>query len=150
MRYCARCLYPENARPTIIFDEEGVCSGCRYHESRSKQLEINWDEREAMFKQIIEEAKRMAKERGNSHDCIVPVSGGKDSHYQVWLLKEKYGMNPLLVTFNHAFNTPAGNRNLYNLVEKSGCDLVRYTSGLDSARRIARYMLETVGDITWH
>lgn len=150
MKYCARCLYPENARPTIIFDEEGVCSGCRYHESRSKQLDINWEEREAIFVQILDEAKRMAKERGNSHDCIVPVSGGKDSHYQVWLLKEKYGMNPLLVTFNHAFNTAAGNRNLYNLVEKSGCDFVRYTAGLDSVRRISRYMLEMVGDLTWH
>lgn len=149
MKYCARCLYPENAKPTIIFDEEGVCSGCRYHESRQK-LEINWDERLQMFEQILDEAKRMARQRGNSHDCIVPVSGGKDSHYQVWLLKEKYGMNPLLVTFNHAFNTPAGNRNLYNLVEKSGCDFVRYTAGLDSVRRISRYMLETVGDLTWH
>lgn len=149
MKYCARCMYPENARPTIIFDDEGVCSGCRYHESR-KKLEIDWDERVKMFEQILEEAKRMAKERGNSHDCIVPVSGGKDSQYQVWLLKEKYGMNPLLVTFNHAFNTPAGNRNLYNLVEKSGCDFVRYTAGLDSVRRISRYMLETVGDLTWH
>lgn len=150
MRYCARCLYPENAKPTIIFDDEGVCSGCRYHESRIKQLDINWGEREVMLVQILEEAKRIAKERGNSHDCIIPVSGGKDSHYQTWLLKEKYGMNPLLVTFNHAFNTSAGNRNLYNLVEKSGCDFVRYTAGLDSARKISRYMLETVGDLTWH
>ena len=150
MRYCARCLYPENAKPTIIFDEECICSGCRYHESRSKKLDINWDERSDMFRDILEEAKRIAKKRGNSHDCIVPVSGGKDSHYQVWLLKEKFGMNPLLVTFNHAYNTPAGNRNLYNLVEKSGCDFVRYTAGLDSVRRISRHMLQTVGDLTWH
>jgi N-acetyl sugar amidotransferase len=150
MRYCARCLYPENAKPTIIFDEDCICSGCRYHESRSKKLDINWDERSDMFRDILEEAKRMAKKRGNSHDCIVPVSGGKDSHYQVWLLKEKFGMNPLLVTFNHAYNTPAGNRNLYNLVEKSGCDFVRYTAGLDSVRRISLYMLQTVGDLTWH
>ena len=59
-------------------------------------------------------------------------------------------MNPLLVTFNHAYNTPAGNRNLYNLIEKSGCDFVRYTAGLDSVRRISRHMLQTVGDLTWH
>ena len=149
MDYCARCLYPANAKPTIIFDEEGVCSGCRYHESR-QHLEIDWDERHAIFLQIIEEARDLARARGNSHDCIVPVSGGKDSHYQVWLLKEKYGLNPLLVTFNHAFNTPAGVANLENLVARSGCDLVRYTAGLDSVRRISRYMLETVGDLTWH
>lgn len=149
MEYCARCLYPANAKPTIIFDDEGVCSGCRYHESRAN-LEVHWDERESMLAQLLDDAKEMARERGNAHDCIVPVSGGKDSHYQVWLLKEKYGMNPLLVTFNHAFNTPAGIRNLENLVNRSGFDLIRYTAGLDSARRISRHMLETVGDLTWH
>ena len=149
MRYCARCLYPENAKPTIIFDDEGVCSGCRYHESRQK-LEVDWNERRGMLEKILEEARRMAKARGNSHDCIVPVSGGKDSHFQVWLLKKKYGMNPLLVTFNHIYNSPAGLRNLSNLVERSGCDLIRYTAGVDAVRRISRYMLETVGDLTWH
>ncbi len=149
MRYCARCLYPENAKPTIIFDDEGVCSGCRYHESR-KHLEIDWDERKLVFEDIIDEARRMRKRLGNSHDCIIPVSGGKDSHFQVWLLKEVYGLNPLLVTFNHAFNTPAGHRNLDNLVSKSGCDLIRYTAGLDSVRKISRHMLQTVGDLTWH
>lgn len=149
MKYCARCMYPENAKPTIIFDEEGVCSGCRYHESR-QHLEIDWEERWEMLEELAEDAKRMAKERGNAHDCIVPVSGGKDSHYQVWLLQHKLGLNPLLVTFNHAFNSPSGAANLNNLVEKSGCDLVRYTAGLNSVRKIARHMLEKVGDITWH
>ncbi len=149
MRYCARCLYPENARPTIIFDESGICSGCRYHESRSK-LEVDWEQRAKMFEQVVDSAKAEAQRRGLAHDCIIPVSGGKDSHYQVWLLKEKYNLRPLLVTFNHAFNSPSGQRNLENLVERSGCDLIRYTAGLDSVRRIARHMLKTVGDLTWH
>ncbi|MGF1631585.1 MAG: N-acetyl sugar amidotransferase [Kiloniellaceae bacterium] len=149
MRYCRRCLYPENAKPTIIFDDEGVCSGCRYHESRS-QLETDWDERRGIFEQILDEARSEARRRGNSHDCIVPVGGGKDSHYQVWLLKKKYGMNPLLVSFNHAFNTAAGLRNLENLTAKSGCDLITVTAGVDSVRRLARHMLKTVGDLTWH
>jgi N-acetyl sugar amidotransferase len=149
MRYCARCFYPENAKPTIIFDEEGVCSGCRYHESRSK-LDIDWEERKKMFEQIVDEARKMRRARGNSHDCVIPISGGKDSHFQVWLLKKKYGLNPLLVTFNHTYNSPAGLRNMQNLVEKSGCDHVLYTAGVDSVRRLSRYMLETVGDLTWH
>ncbi|TCS70134.1 N-acetyl sugar amidotransferase [Sulfuritortus calidifontis] len=152
MEYCSRCLYPANAKPTIIFDEEdGVCSGCNYHASRESRLaNIDWDERERMFARICEEAKRLAKERGNPYDCIVPVSGGKDSHYQVWLLKERYGMTPLLVTFNHAFNSPIGDRNLANLVEKSGCEHIRQTAGLDSVRRLSLHMLKTVGDLTWH
>lgn len=149
MEYCTRCFYPANAKPTIILDEEGVCSGCRYHESRSR-LEVSWAEREAMLDKLVDEAKRMARERGNSHDCIIPVSGGKDSHFQVWKLTRKYGMNPLLVTFNHVYNSPSGNRNLENLANRSGCDLVRYTAGVDPVRRISRHMLEKVGDLTWH
>jgi len=149
MKYCKRCMYPENAKPTIIFDDNGVCSGCRYHESR-QNLEVNWDERKEIFEEILQEAKDMAKERGNLYDCIIPVSGGKDSHYQVWLLKEKYGMNPLLVTFNHTFNAPASIKNLDNLVAKSGCDLIRCTPNMKSVKKIAKYMLSNVGDITWH
>ncbi|WDP89714.1 MAG: N-acetyl sugar amidotransferase [Desulfobacter sp.] len=150
MRYCARCLYPENAKPTILLDDEdGICSGCKYHESR-QTLEIDWDEREKIFRQILEEARQEAQTRGNIYDCIIPVSGGKDSHYQVYLLKEVYGMTPLLVTFNHIFNTEAGIRNLGNLVEKSGCDLVRVTANPRSVKKVARFMLETVGDLTWH
>jgi N-acetyl sugar amidotransferase len=149
MRYCKICLYPENAKPTIIFDDEGVCSGCRYHQSR-KTLDVDWDERLKMFEAIIEDARAERKRRNNAHDCIVPVSGGKDSHFQVWLLTKKYGLNPLLVTFNHVYNTPAGVANLENLVEKSGCDLIRYTAGVASVRRVSRYMLERVGDLTWH
>jgi N-acetyl sugar amidotransferase len=147
MRYCARCLYPENAKPTIIFDDNGICSGCRYHESREK---IDWDEREKIFQNILYEAKKMAKKRNNVYDCIVPVSGGKDSHYQVYLLKEKYGMNPLLVTYNHIFNTSAGLRNLENLIEKSGCDLIRFTANPHSVKKIAKFMLKSIGDLTWH
>lgn len=149
MEYCARCMYPANARPTIILDEHGICSGCRYHESR-QNLEIGWSERAEMLQEILDDARRMRRERGNSHDCIIPVSGGKDSHFQVWQIKKQFGLNPLLVTFNHAFNSPAGNRNLENLAEKFGCDLIRYNLGLDSARKLARHMLETVGDLTWH
>jgi len=59
-------------------------------------------------------------------------------------------MNPLLVTFNHIFNTQAGVKNLENLVEKSGCDLVRITANPKSVKKIAGFMLKTVGDLTWH
>src|SRR3990167_8091105 len=147
MRYCSRCVYPENARPATIFDEQGVCSGCRYHESRSR---INWKEREKALKEILSTYKAKAKAAGNPYDCIIPVGGGKDSHYQTYLLKEVYGMNPLLVTYNHAFNTRLGIRNLNNLVARFGCDLIRFTSNPVSVRKISRYMIKKVGDLTWH
>jgi len=147
MRYCARCVYPENARPTIIFDEAGVCSGCRVHEAKAT---IDWDERAGMLRGILAEYRDRAREAGNPYDCIIPVSGGKDSHWQVHVIKEIHGLNPLLVAYNHLFNTAVGVRNLANLVKRFDCDLVRFTVRPDSVRRIARYMLRRVGDITWH
>lgn len=147
MQYCSRCVYPANARPGIIFDEQGVCSGCRLIESRPA---INWGERRKMLRELLNEYKAKQREKGNPYDCIVPVSGGKDSTYQVWLMRTEFEMNPLLVSYNHTFNTPLGVRNLTNLVEKMDCNLIRFTTAPGAARRLSKYMLEKVGDVTWH
>jgi len=147
MRYCARCVYPENSRPTITFDGQGICSGCKVQESKKH---IDWQGREKMLREILIHYKQEAHRTGNLYDCIIPVSGGKDSHYQVYLVKEVYGLNPLLVTYNHTFNTKIGIRNLSNLVKEFGCDLIRFTANPDSVRKIARYMVTKIGDITWH
>jgi len=147
MEYCKRCCYPANAKPDIIFDDQGVCSGCRVIESR---VEIDWNERERWLRDLLEKYKALARENHRVYDCIIPVSGGKDSHYQTYLMKEVYGMNPLLVTYNHIFNTKLGMRNLTNLVKQFNCDLIRFTSNPQSVRKISRYMLETIGDVTWH
>lgn len=149
MNYCARCLYPENTKPTLILDNQFICSGCRYHESKSK-IQIDWNEREKMFSKIIDEAKIKKIKRGNNYDCIIPVSGGKDSYYQVYVIKEVYGLNPLLVTYNHGFNMNSGVSNLKNLVDKSGCDLLRVSTSIKTAKKLAKVMLKEVGDLTWH
>lgn len=147
MEYCTRCVYPVNARPGIIFDEEGVCSGCRLIESRPT---VDWLSREKMLRELLEEYKAKQREKDNPYDCIIPVSGGKDSTYQTWLMRTKFNMNPLLVTYNHTYNTPLGVRNLTNLIEKMDCNLLRFTTAPGAAKRLSKYMLEKVGDITWH
>ncbi|MCL5666510.1 MAG: N-acetyl sugar amidotransferase [Patescibacteria group bacterium] len=131
----------------ILLDEQGICSGCRFMEQRPK---VDYAKREEILQKMVEEYKAKAKANGSPYDCIIPVSGGKDSHYQTYFIKKVCGMNPLLVTYNHALNTATGIRNLNNLVEKLGCDLVRFTSNPESVRRISRYMLKKVGDVTWH
>ncbi|MGE0254663.1 MAG: N-acetyl sugar amidotransferase [Alphaproteobacteria bacterium] len=147
MDYCKRCVYPANARPGIVLDDDGVCSGCRLAESRPS---IDWSAREPLLRDLLATYRDRQRAKGNPYDCIIPVSGGKDSTYQVWLLRTRYGMNPLLVSYNHAFNTAIGIRNLTNLVKRMDCNLVRYTTAPGSALRIARYMLGKVGDVTWH
>jgi N-acetyl sugar amidotransferase len=151
MEYCKRCVYPANAKPGIIIDEDGICSGCRSFEAKSVFLDqVDWSSRERKLRELLNEYKARQRAKGNPFDCIIPVSGGKDSHYQVHIVKKVYGLNPLLVSYNHAFNTPLGIRNLTNLVEKLDCNLVRFTTAPGSAVRIAKYMLKKVGDVTWH
>ena len=65
-------------------------------------------------------------------------------------MMKNFNLNPLLVSFNHTFNTKLGLRNLENLLEKSNCDLIRFTTNRKSTKKIAKYMLEKLGDVTWH
>src|SRR5688572_28887337 len=121
MRYCKRCVYPENARPAIFFDDEGICSGCRAFEVRtSERSKVNWRARHSALYDLLAHYAEKQHAKGNPYDCIIPVSGGKDSTYQVWLVKS-LGFLPLLVSYNHSFNTALGIRNLANLVEKLDC-----------------------------
>lgn len=147
MEYCRRCVYPENAQPNIIFDKDGVCSGCRSFERREN---IDWKERKDALEDILQEYREIARENDSPYDCIIPVSGGKDSHYQVYYLTEVHNMNPLLATYNSSYNTKIGLRNLRNLVDKSGCDIVRYNTSKQTAKKLSKYQLYKTGDITWH
>lgn len=149
MKYCTRCCYPQNTRPPMTFDEKGVCNGCRASEQRRNQP-VNWDEKQNELKKILEQYKEIAKKNDSAYDCIIPISGGKDSHYQVHLMKNIFGMNPLLVAYNHSFNTKVGIRNLNNIIDEFGCDLIRFTTNPKTAKKLSKYMLKKVGDITWH
>ena len=98
----------------------------------------------------MEKYKDIAKKNGNPYDCVIGVSGGKDSAYQVYIAKEKYGMNPLLATYNHTFNTNRGIRNMRTMVEQFSCDLLRFSANRDSIKKITKFMLKEIGDVTWH
>lgn len=116
MRYCKRCIIPDS-RPNLVIDEEGICNACRSHGSRPN---IDWEQRELLFRDVVENAK--AKSRG--YDCLVPVSGGKDSTWQVIRCLE-YGLNPLAVTWKTPGRTELGQQNLDNLVSL-GVDHIDY------------------------
>ena len=149
MRYCVRCCYPENTKPSITFNEEGVCSGCITFEQR-KHHEVDWSVKKQEFKKLLEEYRDKARQNDSPYDCIIPISGGKDSHYQAHLITKVFKMRPLFVTYNHSYNSKIGMKNLANMVEKFGCDLIRYSTNPITAKKISRYMLKKVGDITWH
>src|SRR3989344_5698516 len=91
MKYCKKCVMPDT-KPDLFFDKEGVCDACRSAEA--KETAIDWGAREKELEEILE--KHRNKDGGN-YDCIVPVSGGKDSHFQTYIIKKKYGLNPLWI-----------------------------------------------------
>ena len=118
MKYCKRCVMPDT-RPGIVFDRGGVCSACRAYENRNR---VDWDSRWKEFEQICEKYRRS---NPGEYDCAIAVSGGKDSHYQVHLMKNIMHMNPILFTVEDNFTmTEAGKHNLKNLSEEFGCNII--------------------------
>ena len=116
MRCCKKCVQPDT-RPSLMFDDEGVCMACRFHEHRAG---IDWDKRENLLKEIANWA------RENSHggfDCVVGVSGGKDSTFQSFYARDRLGLNPLLVNCTPDNITDVGRHNMENLVQH-GFDLI--------------------------
>jgi N-acetyl sugar amidotransferase len=144
MQYCSRCIYPASAAAAIVFDDEGVCSGCRTHE---EQTSINWDQRETLFRELCDDYR---SPDGSNYDCLIPVSGGKDSFYQIHLLKVVYGMNPLLVTYGENNHTDVGMRNIQRMREVFGCDHYHFTPSIDVLKRFNRAAFEMIGDPDMH
>jgi len=143
MKYCKRCTYPSNHPFGLEFDEQGICTGCRVHEEKDQ---LDWQEREQRLLVIIEHHK---DPNGLRHDCVVPVSGGRDSFFIVDLLRNRYGLNPLLVSFNRHYNTRAGIYNLERIRTAIGCEILTETLYPDVYRRLARASLKLRGSLHW-
>lgn len=144
MRYCSRCLYPENHPLNIVFNEDGVCSGCVVHEEKDM---LDWSERLTKLKSILNSYKNTSK---NNYDCIIPVSGARDSFFIVHTVKNVLGMNPLLVTYNKHYNTDVGVRNLAKLRMQFDCDIMTLTVNPESVKKITRASFRKMGSIYWH
>lgn len=140
IKYCKRCLYPET-KPDLHIDENGVCSACTSYERR---VEIDWSKRREEFLAILE---RFRNRDGSNYDCIVPSSGGKDSHTQVLRLLE-FGMNPLVVTATTDSLSALGRRNIENL-KRRGVDCIEITTNPVVRRKINKLALTEIGDISW-
>lgn len=139
MRYCKRCLMPDT-RPGSLFDNKGVCQACRNYEKRK---EINWDDRKKRLWKLCDKHRR----NDGYYDCLIPVSGGKDSHFLVYMMKKKMNMNPLLITVGDPFTkTKAGLSNFRNLGETFNCDHILFNLSTDLFRRVTKIAFEELGE----
>lgn len=144
MIHCSRCLYPSNHPLNIVFNQDGLCSGCVVHEEKDN---MDWDIPFEKLKRILSSYKNTSK---NNYDCIIPVSGGRDSFFIVHTVKNILGMNPLLVTYNKQYNTDVGVRNLAKLRKQFDCDIMTLTVNPESVKKITRATLRKMGSIYWH
>lgn len=140
IRYCKRCVMPET-KPDLFIDGEGVCKACR---SFAQRQNVEWDVRKNDLHTILD---RYRSKDGKNYDCIVPVSGGKDSTFQAIRMIE-LGMNPLCVTATTDHLTDLGRRNIENL-KMQGLDYIEVTTNPVVRRTINRLALTQVGDISW-
>jgi len=139
MKYCTECLYPDT-KPDLIF-ENGVCNACINFQKREN---IDWNKRKEEFIEIF---KKYKSNDSTNWDCIIPVSGGKDSTYQVYKIL-KLGYNPLCVTSTTCDLSDIGRKNLDN-IKKMGVDLIEFSSNKIVRKKLNYIGLETVGDISW-
>lgn len=130
-----------STKPDLQFDAEGVCSACRSYEHRAH---VDWDARRRELDVVLAEYR---SKDGSNYDCIVPVSGGKDSTCQTLRMLE-LGMNPLCVTATTDQLSDLGRRNIENL-KSTGVDYVEVTVNPNVRRKLNRIGLTQVGDISW-
>jgi len=139
MRYCIKCVMPDT-RPHTILSGDGVCQACKNYEKRKT---VNWKERWNELRNLCSKYRR----EDGYYDCVIPVSGGKDSHFLTYIMKEKLDMNPLLICVSDPFTkTAAGKNNLYNLGETFGCDIIEFNLSVDLFRRVTKIGFEELGE----
>lgn len=144
LRYCVRCVLPETAEG-IRFDDRGICNACN---SSEEKMHIDWEARARDLRVLLDRFKEAGRDR--AYDCILPISGGKDSFFQTHVLVKVYGMRPLAVTFNHNWYTEVGKRNLSRLLEVFDVDHMMYTPKRSLVNRMAGRAVGLIGDPCWH
>lgn len=137
---CKLCIYP-SSKPHIEFNEDGICSGCIAYNNRPN---VDWRQREDNLKKILKDYKKRSP---NYYHCIVPSSGGKDSYYQTIKMLE-YGLNPLVVNVIPDKLAEIGRHNMENM-RYLGVDAIQISLDPIVRRKINKFALETVGDISW-
>lgn len=145
--WCQKCLYPTISAAPIEVDGDGICTGCRQAEFKMRIPRNEWDRRKGKLKELLELHR---SKDGSRHDCVIAVSGGKDSWYQVHVIRRELGLNPLLVTYDGNNWTPAGWRNLLRMKDVFDCDHVIHSPSMDVLKKLNRLGFIVMGDMNWH
>lgn len=143
IKFCKSCVMP-NTRPNIGFDADGVCEACNNYK---RKLSTDWDSRYVELQNLCNKYRGC---NGDGYDCAIAVSGGKDSTFQVYVMKELMGMNPLLISVDNWSWTNTGRMNKANISDAFGCDIVTLSMNQQVGRKMMLKGLEKLGSPTWY
>ncbi|MFH1877242.1 MAG: N-acetyl sugar amidotransferase [Candidatus Omnitrophota bacterium] len=146
MEYCKRCVYPLVA-VNLYLDDEGICSACRTAEEFDKLSSLFWDDRRKRFEEILAEVRKNNK---SGYDCIIPVSGGKDSYFQAHKIVAEYGLKPLLVTYHGNNYLPEGDYNRDRMRHVFDADHMVFGPSVEALKKLNRLCFRKMGDMNWH
>jgi N-acetyl sugar amidotransferase len=131
----------------LNMDDEGICSGCRTFESASRLTNRDWEERKKKFEEIL---KNSLENNTSNYDCIIPVSGGKDSYYQTHIIATEHKLKPLLVTYHGNNYLPEGDYNRDRMRHVFDADHLVYGPSVDVLKKLNRLCFKRMGDMNWH
>lgn len=146
MRYCEACLSPEISVNSLL-DRKGICNACNVENEYKNLTKQEWDNR---FTQFLKIADQHRGANHSNYDCIIAVSGGKDSYFQAHVIKKICNLNPLLVTYHGNNYLPEGQANLDRMRQAFNTDHIVFGPGIDTLRKLNRLGFKLMGDMNWH
>jgi len=141
MKFCIRCVMPDT-RPGLTIDSEGVCSACRHTEHKKT---VDWQDRKKAFSKLCQKYER----KGNEYDCLIAVSSGKDSWWQIHIIKNEFHLNPLLINVYNLDFTKTGLDNYNNMLDVFGCECLSLHSNKEINKKISKIIFEKYGYTAW-
>ena len=143
--YCSNCVYPVNA-VNLNLDENGVCTSCKTATTFEELSSDFWIERKAKFEKLINQYK---KDNNSNYDCLIPVSGGKDSFYQAHVIAKEYGLKPLLMTYHGNNYLPEGDRNRDLMRHVFDADHIVWGPSVEVLKKLNKITFKMMGDMNW-
>lgn len=145
MKYCKRCVYPM-ATVNLHVDDDGICSSCHTSDRFNSLSDEFWTKRRLKFEQIISE---YTKDNVSNYDCLIPVSGGKDSYYQAHIIASEYGLKPLLMTYHGNNYLPEGDFNRDRMRHVFDADHLVWGPSVETLKKLNRLGFKKMGDMNW-
>ena len=145
MEYCKKCVYPFVA-VNLNIAEDGICSSCKTFEKAEKLSTEFWSKRKDRFKKIVDET---LINNNSNYDCLIPVSGGKDSYYQAHVIAKEFGLKPLLMTYHGNNFLPEGNHNRDRMRHVFDADHIVWGPSIEVLKKLNRLGFKKMGDMNW-